>query len=469
MIIPVILAGGSGTRLWPLSRQQFPKQFLKLFDDKTMLQQTLLRLEGLPDLGEPVVVCNEEHRFTVADQMQEIGLSGTVILEPAARNTAPAIALAALAAREKYDNPILLVLPADHLIKNIPAFHSAIEAAVQCAGDGNLVTFGIVPARPETGYGYIKTDGQPVENTPGKVLRFVEKPGLATAEKYLSEGVYLWNSGMFVFSADAYVKSLEQHAGDCLTAAKTAVDKAATDIDFLRVDKAAFESSPNISVDYAVMEKSSDVYCVPLNADWSDVGCWRSYWEAQEKDEQGNSILGDAVSISTTNTLIYSNDKLVSTIGVDNLVVVNTADAVLVIDKSHAQEVKQAIEKISTANRSEHLTHREVHRPWGTYDSIDFGERFQVKRITVKPGASLSLQMHHHRAEHWVVVKGTAKVECGEKEMVLTENQSTYIPLGYTHRLSNPGKMSLELIEVQSGSYLGEDDIVRFEDTYGRN
>lgn len=469
MLIPVILAGGSGTRLWPLSRQQHPKQFLNLFGDQSMLQQTLLRLQGIPDLADPIVVCNEDHRFTVAEQLKDIGLKGDIILEPVARNTAPAIALAALQAKKISNDATLLVLPADHLIKNIEAFHSAIDIALQCAEGGSLVTFGIVPTRPETGYGYIEANASAVNTSIVKVKQFVEKPDKATAEKYLADGNYFWNSGMFVFGAGSFLDQLKEHCKESIAPVSSSFINAASDIDFIRVDSVAFSGSPNISIDYAVMEKSDNVHCVPLDVGWSDVGCWRSYWEANDKDENGNSLIGDTLPISTKNTLIYSKDKLVSTIGVENLVIINTADAVLVIDKKHAQNVKETIDQLKEADRTEHATHREVHRPWGSYDSIDFGERFQVKRITVKPGASLSLQMHYHRAEHWIVVRGTATVQRGKEEILLSENESTYIPLGVTHRLTNPGKLPLELIEVQSGSYLGEDDIVRLDDAYRRN
>ncbi|MGH1472179.1 MAG: mannose-1-phosphate guanylyltransferase/mannose-6-phosphate isomerase [Cellvibrionaceae bacterium] len=469
MLIPVILAGGTGSRLWPLSRQQFPKQFLSLFGEQTMLQQTLMRLKGLAGLADPIIVCNEDHRFTVAEQLQKIGIKGSIVLEPVTRNTAPAITLAAMLANEIDPDAKLLVLAADHLIQNVEAFHAAVISAAACADQGNLVTFGVVPTRPETGYGYINTDKNNGDAKTGlKTKQFVEKPDLKTAEKYLADGHYFWNSGMFVFTAATFLNSLQEHNKECFNTVSASLKNKTTDIDFIRVDKEAFSKSPDISVDYAVMEKANNVYCVPLDAGWSDVGCWRSYWDAQEKDENGNSLVGDTMAVSTKNTLIYSKDKLVSTIGVENLVVVNTPDAVLVIDKKHAQDVKSAIELLKKDDRSEHITHREVHRPWGAYDSIDNGERFQVKRITVKPGASLSLQMHHHRAEHWIVVSGTAIVQKGDEEMMLSENQSTYIPLGVTHRLTNPGRLPLELIEVQSGSYLGEDDIVRFDDTYGR-
>ena len=487
MIVPVILAGGSGTRLWPLSRQQYPKQFLKLFGDYTMLQQTLQRLDGVDNIADPIIVCNEDHRFIVAEQLQEIGVNATIILEPCARNTAPAIALAALEASKSDKDVTLLVLPADHLIKDVSTFHQAIAEALNWSDSGNLATFGIVPSRAETGYGYIEIDReQKTENgrkTDSKqqtannqqqgikgfaVKNFVEKPDQSTAENYISAENFLWNSGMFVFTAGNYLNALSQFAPACFAAANNAYDKKVADTDFLRVDQDEFTASPNISIDYAVMEKCDSVTCIPLDAGWSDVGCWKSYWETADKDYQGNINIGDALPVLTKNTFIYSQDKLVSTLGVEDLVIVSTADAVLVVHKDHAQEVKEVISLLKQSERSEHINHRKVNRPWGSYDSVDFGERFQVKRIEVKPGASLSLQMHHHRAEHWIVVKGTAVVQRGEEEIILSENQSTYIPLGVKHRLSNPGKMPLELIEVQSGSYLGEDDIVRFDDTYGR-
>lgn len=468
-LIPVILAGGSGTRLWPLSRQQYPKQFLNLFGEQTMLQQTLLRLIGINELLDPIIVCNEDHRFIVAEQLHQVGIKGSIILEPLARNTAPAIALAALKANEIHPNATLLVLPADHLIKNIEAFHNAIEVAVNSAQSGTLATFGIVPSRPETGYGYIQTRVDNSKLSVFEVEQFVEKPELLTAEEYLRAGNYLWNSGMFAFTTSSIISALETHQPDCLKASQIAFDKSQTDIDFLRIDKESFAKSPNVSIDYAVMEKSDNVVCVPLDASWSDVGCWKSYWEISDKDANGNVGVGDVISVDTKNTIAFSEDKLLSTMGVEDLVVVNTQDAVLVAHKNQAQCVKNITDILKKSNRREHINHRKVNRPWGYYDSIDFGERFQVKRIQVKPGASLSLQMHHHRAEHWIVVKGTAIVKREEEEIILSENESTYIPLGVKHRLLNPGKLPLEIIEVQSGSYLGEDDIVRFEDTYSRN
>ena len=468
MIIPVVLAGGSGSRLWPLSRTHYPKQLLKLFGDATLLQQTLQRLDGLDDLSQPVVVCNEEHRFMVAEQLLEIGQKqASILLEPVGRNTAPAMALAALHANSLEENPLLLVLAADHTIRDIPAFHKAIGDALTTADTGKLVTFGIQPDRPETGYGYIKTGGADAQGALS-VERFVEKPDLETAQAYLEEGGYYWNSGMFVFRVQDFLKELERYSPQVLDAARQAYEKAATDMDFVRADAEAFAQAPDISVDYAVMEQSGRVACVPMDAGWSDVGSWQSYWELSDKDEKGNSFIGDSLDYGSRDTLVYSRDKLVATLGVDNLMVINTPDAVLVADKNAAQDVKKLITALRQRGRSEHLQHREVYRPWGCYDSVDQGTRYQVKRIRVKPGASLSSQMHHHRAEHWVVVKGTARVEKGDETLLLSENESTFIPLGTRHRLSNPGKIPLELIEVQSGAYLGEDDIVRFEDHYGR-
>jgi len=469
LIIPVILAGGSGSRLWPLSRKHYPKQLLKLFGDSTMLQQTLLRLNGVSNLGDPIVVCNEEHRFMVAEQLQEIGQKNTtILLEPVARNTAPALALAAVKARSLEDDPTLLVLAADHMIRDVEVFHRAIEQAVRAAEDNKLVTFGVQPTRPETGYGYIKADATQQSEASRPVTRFAEKPDLDTAEQYLAEGGYFWNSGMFVFKAVSFLKELQHYSPLVLESAQLAYERAKVDLDFIRIDRDAFAEAPDISIDYAVMEKSDRVVCVPFNAGWSDVGCWQSFWELSDKDERGNSFIGDTIDVGSSDTLVFSQDKLVATIGVNNLMVINTPDAVLVADKGSAQEVKKIISQIEQGGRSEHLQHREVYRPWGCYDSVDEGTRYQVKRITVKPGASLSLQMHYHRAEHWVVVKGTAKVELDDQVRLLSENESTFIPVGTRHRLSNPGKIPLEIIEVQSGPYLGEDDIQRFDDNYGR-
>jgi len=471
MIIPVILAGGSGSRLWPLSRQHYPKQLLKLFGDKTMLQQTLLRLNGLPELASPIVVCNVEHRFMVAEQLSEIGLSDSaIILEPLARNTAPALALAALHAKTLDHDATLLVLSADHMICDVPEFQRVVNVAVESAAKNHLVTFGVHPTHPETGYGYIKTH-QIEDNLTETfaVEQFVEKPNLETAESYLAAGCYYWNSGMFVFKTDIFLAELQLHSPDVVIAADQARTWAVRDLDFIRVDKDSFASAPNISIDYALMEKSRNVFCVPLNAGWSDVGDWKSFWDVSQKDAAGNSFIGDSIDVNSTNTLVFSQDKLVATLGVDNLMIINTPDAVLVADKSQAQQVKAIITQIEQQKRNEHLQHREIYRPWGCYDAIDTGDRYQVNRIRVKPGASLSLQLHHHRAEHWIVVKGTALVQRGEETMLLSENESTYIPVGTKHRLTNPGKIPLEIVEVQSGPYLDEDDVIRYEDSYGRS
>ena len=471
MIIPVILAGGSGSRLWPLSRQHYPKQLLKLFGDKTMLQQTILRLTGLPELGAPIVVCNVEHRFMVAEQLNEIGLSeSAIILEPLARNTAPALALAALHAKDINPVATLLVLSADLMINDIEEFQRVVKVAVASSEKNYLVTFGVHPTHPETGYGYIKT--RPLDNKAIEtfaVEQFVEKPNFVTAESYLTAGCYYWNSGMFVFKSDIFLEELQVHSPDVVAAAHQARRLAVRDLDFIRVDKDSFAAAPNISIDYALMEKSNNVVCVPLNAGWSDVGDWKSFWDVSQKDAAGNSFIGDSIDVGSTNTLVFSQDKLVATLGVDNLMIINTPDAVLVADKSKAQEVKAIISQIEKQKRNEHLQHREVYRPWGCYDAIDDGDRYQVNRIRVKPGASLSLQVHHHRAEHWKVVKGTALVQKNDEVMLLSENESTYIPVGTKHRLTNPGKIPLEIVEVQSGPYLEDDDVIRYEDSYGRS
>ena len=471
MITPVILAGGSGTRLWPLSRQHYPKQLLKLFGDKTMLQQTLVRLSGIPNLGNPIVVCNVEHRFMVAEQLHEMGImDAIIILEPLARNTAPALALAALQASAQDANSTLLVLSADHMIRDVDIFQQAVAVAIEAAEEGQLVTFGVQPTHPETGYGYIKTQAAST-TLRGRftVEQFVEKPDLATAESYLSAGCYYWNSGMFVFKTDVFLRELKNVSPDVIAVAEQSRARAIKDLDFIRVDKECFSEAPNISIDYALMEKSKNVVCVPLDAGWSDVGDWKSYWDVSLKDTSGNSFIGDSIDVGSTNTLVFSQDKLVATLGVDNLMIINTPDAVLVADKSQAQHVKAIISQIEEQKRSEHLQHREIYRPWGCYDAIDSGDRYQVNRIRVKPGGSLSMQLHHHRAEHWIVVKGTALVQKGDETLLLSENESTYIPIGTRHRLSNPGKIPLEIVEVQSGPYLEEDDVVRYEDSYGRS
>ena len=467
MILPVIMAGGSGSRLWPLSRQMFPKQFLTLHGDSSMLQATAERLSDFEH--EPVmVICNEEHRFSVAEQfrLNNIPNSG-IILEPVGRNTAPAIALAALKAISNGQDPLLLVLAADHVIKDSSAFVESVENAKVHAEAGKLVTFGIVPTAPETGYGYIQR-GSAQQSSGYAVSKFVEKPDQKTAETYLSSGDFYWNSGMFLFKASRYLDELKTHRPDILSACEAAMSSPQNDLDFIRVDKIAFEACPDDSVDYAVMEKTSDAVVVPMDCGWSDVGSWSALWEVSDKDKNGNAFKGDIMAIETKNSFIYAQDKLVATVGLEDIAIVETKDAILVSKLSEVQKVKQIVEQLKADERSEFKHHREVYRPWGAYDSIDNGMRFQVKRITVNPGAKLSVQMHHHRAEHWIVVTGTAKVTNGDKELLLTENQSTYIPVGVIHALENPGKVPLELIEVQSGSYLGEDDIVRFEDKYGR-
>ncbi|ABS09024.1 mannose-1-phosphate guanylyltransferase/mannose-6-phosphate isomerase [Shewanella baltica] len=466
MILPIIMAGGSGTRLWPLSRGNFPKQFLALSGKATMLQDTITRLNGIAH--EPVMlICNEEHRFIAAEQVRQLGVKHSgIFLEPVGRNTAPAIALAAFKAVESGEDPLLLVLAADHVINDVNAFQQSVIKAAELALSGKLVTFGIVGDKPETGYGYIKRgdvyqDGYVVD-------RFVEKPDLATAEAYIATGDYYWNSGMFLFKASRYLTELKTYRPDIYAACELAMQVHNNDVDFIRVDKTAFEACPDESIDYAVMEQTKDAVVVPLDAGWSDVGGFAALWEVSTKDADGNAFNGDVKAVDTKNTLVFAGNKLVTTVGVEDLVIVNTKDAVLVAHKDQSQHVKKIVGQLKSERRSEVTFHREVYRPWGKYDSIDNGDRFQVKRITVKPGAKLSVQMHHHRAEHWIVVSGTAKVTNGDKEILLTENQSTYIPVGVIHALENPGKVDLELIEVQSGSYLGEDDIVRFEDRYGR-
>ncbi len=466
IIYPTIMCGGSGTRLWPLSRALFPKQFIPLVNDTSMLQDTLLRL---PEKSkEPVFICNEEHRFLVAEQVRQLSQSqGTILLEPEGRNTAPAVALAALNAIGKDKDAMLLVLAADHVIKDEKAFHQAISQASKAAQKGKLVTFGIVPTHAETGYGYIKKGIQQAEGT-YQVAQFVEKPDQAVASDYLASGDYLWNSGMFLFKASRYLEELAKFRADILEMCEQAMAGVEQDYDFLRPNKSAFLACASESIDYAVMEKTDAAVVIPLDAGWSDVGSYSALWEVCQQDKSKNVLKGDVIAQTTTNSYIHSQNKLIATVGVDNLVVIDTPDAVLVANKDKVQDVKKIVEQLKVDNRPEAVLHREAYRPWGKYDSIDKGERFQVKRITVKPGAKLSVQMHHHRAEHWIIVSGTAKVTIDEKTVLLTENQSTYIPVGSVHALENPGVLPLEMIEVQSGSYLGEDDIVRFEDRYGR-
>jgi mannose-1-phosphate guanylyltransferase len=468
MITPVVLCGGSGGRLWPLSRTAYAKQFLSLNSTATMLQETLLRMHGV-ERSVPTVICNEEHRFLVAEQMRQIDVRGQIILEPVGRNTAPAIALAALqlvAAGQAAS--VMLVLAADHAIENVDAFHAAILQAHAQAEAGRLVTFGIMPTSPATGYGYIKGVKEAAVDGAMPVSAFVEKPDLATAMEYVDSGEYFWNSGMFMFRADRYLEALASHRPDILAACENAMAGAATDMDFVRVDREAFIACPDDSIDYAVMEHTDNAVVIPMDAGWSDVGSWSALWDLKPKDSDNNVAEGDVMLEGTRNSLVLSTSRLVTTVGIENLIVVETPDAVLVADQSRVQDVKNIVARIKSEGRTEHHAHREMYRPWGKYDSIDCGERYQVKRITVNPGARLSLQMHHHRAEHWIVVRGTAEVRCGQNTLLLSENQSTYIPLGEVHQLYNPGKVPLEMIEVQSGSYLGEDDIVRYEDDYGR-
>jgi mannose-1-phosphate guanylyltransferase / mannose-6-phosphate isomerase len=471
MLIPLILSGGSGTRLWPISRRNLPKQFLSITGTDTLFQQTVRRAQSLPDVASPVIVASDDHRFLAAEQLQELGImDASILLEPVARNTAPAIAVGALQALRRDPEALVLVLPADHLIGDNAAFSDVVARARPIAEQDWLVTFGIRPDRAETGFGYIRRgDALTADGATFRVSEFVEKPKVDVAEAYLASGEYDWNSGMFLFRASRYLDELGRHAPAMLEAARAAFDKANTDLDFIRLDAEAFASAPNDSIDYAVMEKTAHAAVVPVACEWSDIGSWDALWLAADKDADGNRLEGDVIAMDTHNSLVRSHERhLVATIGLDDIVVVTTPDATLVARRDASQDVKKVVDQLKAAGRTEHDLHRVVRRPWGSYDSLESGERFQVKRIVVKPGAALSLQMHHHRAEHWIVVKGVAEVTCDDKVFLLAENQSTYLPLGSRHRLRNPGKMPLELIEVQSGSYLGEDDIVRFDDVYGR-
>ena len=470
-IYPVILSGGSGTRLWPLSRAALPKQLLPLASKHSLLQDTVSRLVDMPEIANPLMVCNVEHRFMIAEQMRQIGATPrAIVLEPVGRNTAPAIAVAALMLSRDDPEALMLVLPADHLIGDVDAFHAAIRIAAEAAKNGHLATFGIVAAIPETGYGYIQK-GAPLADPKGafQVAAFVEKPDLPTAQQYVDSGDYFWNSGMFLFRATDFLNELQSLRPDILEASRAALDAATLDLDFVRLDPAAFEACPSESVDYAVMEHTRCAAMVPADMAWNDIGAWSALWNVAVKDEQGNATRGDVMLEDARNNFVRAETRMVALLGVSDLVVVETADVVLVARKDQVQDVKKFVERLKAEKRCEHLVHKQVYRPWGWYEGIDEGERFQVKRIMVKPGEKLSLQMHHHRAEHWVVVSGTASVTCGDLVTLLSENQSTYIPLGTTHRLENPGKVDLHIIEVQSGTYLGEDDIVRLEDIYKRN
>ena len=465
-MIPVILSGGSGTRLWPLSRGQHPKQFLPLVSDQTMLQETILRLQGINGLKPPIGVCNESHRFMMAEQLRQVNIPpAAIILEPVGKNTAPAVALAALAAESEDD--ILLVLPADHVISDVSTFQAAIKNAEIMAEKGYLVTFGIVPTSAKTGYGYIKKGSENTEFS-FDVAAFEEKPNLATAQQYIDSGDYFWNSGIFVFKAGRYLEELQKYDPDILVTCRESYHSAKIDDDFIRLDEATFSQCPADSIDYAVMEKTDKAIVIPLDAQWNDVGSWSALWDVNDKDKFGNAISGDVLTVETENSFLHSGSRLIATVGVSDLVVVETPDAVMIASKNRVQEVKQIVEQLTKLNRSEAEIHRKVYRPWGYYDLVDDGERHHTKRIVVKPGAKLSLQKHHHRAEHWIIVKGTALVTKADETILLTENESTYIPLGVVHCLENPGVIVLEMVEVQSGSYLGEDDIVRFEDKYGR-
>jgi len=469
MITPVVLSGGSGTRLWPLSRKSHPKQLLPLLSQASLLQDTINRLDGLDHIEPTVVICNEGYRFMVAEQVHSTSIgSSAIILEPVGRNTAPAIALAAFNALQKDEDAVLLVLPADHDIKNVSEFHKAIEIGLQQANKNHFVTFGIVPDSPETGYGYIKSADSVAVNKVSKIEKFVEKPDFVTATKYLEDGGYYWNSGMFMFKASEYLNALQEFAPEIYNASEKAFNDAERDMDFIRVGEEEFRQCPADSIDYAVMEKVRNAVVIPVDIGWSDVGSWSALHEIGDLDENNNIFIGDTKSISTKNSYVRAEHKLVTTLGVENLIVVDTDDALLVANRDCVQDIKEIVSALTDDNRVEVELHKRVCRPWGCYQGIDHSDRFQVKRITVNPGAVLSLQLHHHRAEHWIIVNGTAKVTKGEDVFVLSENESTYIPLGTKHRLENIGKIPLELIEVQTGSYLGEDDIVRFDDVYGR-
>ena len=468
-IYPVILSGGSGSRLWPLSREHYPKPLLPLVSEKTLLQETACRLDAVADQGNAVYVCNDEHRFLVAEQIAELGKTpATIILEPEGRNTAPALTLAALYLERLDPDAVMVVMPADHVMTQPQQFVAAVEQGRVHAADGSLVTFGVVPDAPETGYGYIKRDSAFEGGKAFRVAEFVEKPDLQTAEEYIHQGDYFWNSGIFLMRADRWLEEISRFRADILETCREAMHQGAQDSDFYRVSRSVFLGCPADSIDYAVMEKTGRAVMVPINAGWSDVGAWTALWKVCPRDADGNVIQGDVIAEDTRNAFLVAEHRCLATVGVEDVIVVETADAVLVASKDKAQDVRKIVDRLKEGGRDEHRVHRQVYRPWGSYEGIDAGTRFQVKRLCVKPGAQLSLQMHHHRAEHWVVVKGTARVTCGEQVFHLHENESTYIPIGEKHRLENPGTIPLEVIEIQSGSYLGEDDIVRFEDRYDR-
>lgn len=472
-VVPIILSGGTGSRLWPLSRELNPKQFLSLVSENSMLQETLVRLQGNSTVStesDPVIVCNDAHRFLAAEQLRQINYQNpAIILEPEGRNTAPAICVAALHLIAQNQDPIMLILPADHVISDGDSFHQTLAQGAELAEKGKLVTFGIFADSPETGYGYIQ-QGEMIDKTNNAFLisRFVEKPDKQTALSYIDSGDYLWNSGMFMFKSSVFIQELEKYQPEMVKCCRQALKLAKNDCDFIRLDAASFISSPADSIDYAVMEKTEHAIVIPLDANWSDVGSWDALWEIGKKDSQGNVCHGDLILEQVNNSYIHADYRLVAAIGMENCIIIETADAILVADKNQAQKVKSIVQTLKSQKRDEAILHQRVYRPWGSYETLDEELRFKVKRIIVNPGSTLSLQMHHHRAEHWVIVRGTAKITQGNKEFILTEDQSTYIPLGTTHRLENPGVIPLEIIEIQSGSYLGEDDIIRFSDQYGR-
>jgi len=469
MIIPVIIAGGSGTRLWPLSRALYPKQLLDLVNEHTMLQDTVLRVIDFENAGSPIILCNEDHRFVVAEQLQAINVGdASIILEPIGRNTAPAVTIAALKALTLDSDPLILVLPADHFIQNVEAFHKAIGKGLSFAENGDLITFGIVPDGPETGYGYIKKEAIPEKSEAYTIEEFVEKPDIETAQKYINSGEYYWNSGMFLFKASRVLEELEKFVPDIVNSCKAAFEDGETDLDFFRLDENSFKACPSDSIDYAVMEKTEVGVMVPLKAGWSDIGSWDALWQIGKKDNKKNVVHGDVLIKNVKNSFFHADNRLIAAVGLENHIVVETADAVLISPRNRVQDVKQLVEKLKKKKREETLYHRKVFRPWGSYETIDTSERFQVKKLTIKPDGKLSLQKHHHRSEHWVVVKGIASVTKGDEKFILSEDESTFIPIGVPHRLENKEKTTLQIIEVRTGDLIGEEDIVRIDDAYGR-